>query len=116
MKPWEAFGVETPDEHPPIKYLRIFLIVVTIVNLIVVAMASTGGWVTIGMLYYYGPIANVTLSVISLLLTNSLRDDNPELSLGKHLFVSISVPIAAIFIDELIIAIMIATIGISGGC
>ena len=112
MKPWEAFGVETPGEHPPIKYLRIFLIVVTIVNLIVIAMASTGGWATIGMLFYYGPIANVILSVISLLLTNSLRDDNPDLSLWKHILVSVGAPIAAMVIDVLIIAIM----DVPGGC
>ena len=112
MKPWEAFGVENTNRPPPLKYNRIFLFVVTIANLIAIACASSGGWAAIGMITIYGPMANVTLSVISLLLTNSLRENNPDLSLGKHILVSVGVPMAAIVIDVLIIAIM----GVPGGC
>ena len=102
MKPWEAFGVEVEKQTPPLKFNRIFVMIVVILNFFVIVGASSGGWGAYGLIFLYGPMMNMILAALSVVLTQTLRKDNHDLSLWKHLMVSLGVPSGAVLLDFLI--------------
>ena len=112
MKPWEAFGVEVEKQPPPLKYNRYFVMIVVILNFFAVAAASQGSWGAFAIMFYIVPIMNMVMATLSVLLIPILREDNPSLSIWRHLLVSLGVPTAAVVLDYLIIAWM----DVPGGC
>ena len=107
--------MNTTDQVPPDSgasksrgvFVRFFLALVALVNLAALAAAwQDRSWGALGIAIGVGPTINAILIVFGLVAIPFLKRRSDSFSLGRHLALSIGIPIAAIVADFLIISSM----------
>ena len=95
-----------PDERPflPRSRFGFYFIGLTIVlNLVAMLVAwRDHGWIAVGIAGIWGPALNVCLILVALLVIPDAKQ-HQGFSLGKHLAISITVPVVAAVLDFLIV-------------
>jgi hypothetical protein len=91
-------------QQPPSQFGGMFVFFVIFLNLLAIIIAATDrsiGALTIAMIW--GPAVNVLLALSSLMAIPVLRRRQRMFSPGRHLALSICVPLAAIVTDGVVI-------------